>query len=295
MAMFAHSFDERLQAFYFVLFFVMIAFIIARRRGFFISPLPVRSTHVHFFQVVGAFFIFFVLMLVVIPFLTIIFLSLWAGHLVDPKSMPLEGPTEGWFNVISIITSFLGVIIYTFLLPNSVRTSIWGGIKNYSDLGRNMMMGMISWFLAFPLVALVSQVAGLILIGFGLPSGQHEQVAVRFLRMSSGYPYLFLVVALLIMSIVPIVEELLFRGFLQTWLRKRFGVFIAIIVASLIFTFFHYSSTQGWDNIELLASLFTLSCFLGYIYERQQSLWSSIMLHATFNGISVLAIILSNQ
>ena len=63
------------------------------------------------------------------------------------------------------------------------------------------------------------------------------------------------------------------------------------MIASLIFAAFHFSTSQGLNNIELLVSLFVLSCFLGFLYERQESLLASMALHATFNAISILAIL----
>jgi uncharacterized protein len=69
----------------------------------------------------------------------------------------------------------------------------------------------------------------------------------------------------------------------------------SILLASLIFAFFHFSYSQGIDNIEVITSLFVFSCFLGFVYERQQSLWASVGLHALFNAISVVLIVLETR
>ena len=118
-----------------------------------------------------------------------------------------------------------------------------------------------------------------------------EQIAVKYLRTVAQFPLLFTVASLLIVFIVPIAEELLFRGFLQTWLKQKVGWGKAILITSIIFSLFHFSTQQGAHNLSLLSSLFILSCFLGFLYERQQSLFASIALHMVFNGVSILLLL----
>ena len=89
----------------------------------------------------------------------------------------------------------------------------------------------------------------------------------------------------------PLLEEFLFRGLFQTWIKKHLGVKAAILIASLCFALFHVSVAHGVGNLSLVPSLFVFSCFLGFIYERQKSLFASIVLHTTFNLVSTLRII----
>lgn len=122
-----------------------------------------------------------------------------------------------------------------------------------------------------------------------------QQLAVQELERDFEHPVLFVLMAITVTTIVPFVEELLFRGFMQNWLRKYIGRGRAIFLTAFIFACFHYSHGQGIGNFELIISLFSLSLFLGYIYERQQTLWASIGLHSTFNAISVIAIAFSKS
>ncbi|MBI3211827.1 MAG: CPBP family intramembrane metalloprotease [Simkania negevensis] len=55
-------------------------------------------------------------------------------------------------------------------------------------------------------------------------------------------------------------------------------------------TLFHLSSSQGVGNI----SLFIFALYLGFLYEKQCSLFASIALHMTFNSISVIRILFYN-
>jgi hypothetical protein len=94
-----------------------------------------------------------------------------------------------------------------------------------------------------------------------------------------------------VVIIAPIAEELLFRGTFQQYLRKFFSVKTSILLTAAIFACFHLSFSQGLGNFSLIPSLFIFSCFLGYIYERQGSLFASIGLHLAFNLASSLQIL----
>lgn len=92
------------------------------------------------------------------------------------------------------------------------------------------------------------------------------------------------------MILAPIIEEIIFRGFLQTALRQsgliraRWG---AIAVAGLLFTVIHFSG-NSWHS---LPALFVLSLGLGYAYERTGSLWPPIFIHAAFNTINIVFVL----
>ena len=83
----------------------------------------------------------------------------------------------------------------------------------------------------------------------------------------------------------PCIEEFLFRGCLQSFLKQYMSTKGAILFSSLCFSLFHFSLSQGLGNISLCASLFVFALFLGFIYETG-SLFASVGLHMTFNIVS---------
>ncbi|MHC4292239.1 MAG: CPBP family glutamic-type intramembrane protease [Planctomycetota bacterium] len=84
--------------------------------------------------------------------------------------------------------------------------------------------------------------------------------------------------------IVPVFEELLFRGFLQTSLRSVSGKpWAAIVITSLFFSILHPPTH--------IPALFLLSCGMGYAYERSGSLFRPILMHIFFNGFNVVVAI----
>ena len=94
-----------------------------------------------------------------------------------------------------------------------------------------------------------------------------------------------IMVFLFAVVVVPVFEELLFRGFLQTSLRSVSGrPWTAIIATSIFFAILHPATHT--------LALFMLSCGLGYAYERSGSLTRPILMHVLFNGVNVAGTLL---
>ena len=79
-----------------------------------------------------------------------------------------------------------------------------------------------------------------------------------------------------VVLLLPIFEEILFRGLIFNELRKRLNVIVSIIIQALIFGVFHGNLLQG-----LYA--FILGLGLAAVYYWTKSLWSNIIFHVTFN------------
>jgi len=152
-------------------------------------------------------------------------------------------------------------------------------------------MGIVGWCISFPCVLIVGLCARYISIWIW-GQADIEQVAVKQLKLTMGIPYLFGLMAFAIIIVVPVMEELLFRGFLQNFLKRYLGRNWAMVLAAVIFALAHFSPSQGVGNFQLILSLLALSFFLSFIYEREQTLFASMALHMAFNGFSVMLITL---
>lgn len=277
---------------------VLLVSWIAWRWGFYRLPSDSVSSQtsasvIPLSSVVGAFCTFLVIMLVFVPFLSVLWLSWLREQPIKDVTTHLDIPTQGWLNVFGIIFGTVGMILYNFMIPNEVRHAVWGKnafVSMRRDV-KNIVMGIVTWFVCYPFVIVVSQLMAIVVIWFNIPQLREEQVAVKYIRMAQDYPTLLWTMLFLVVFVVPWLEEFLFRGFLQSYLKQKVGLIAAIALASMIFALFHYSATQGFGNVELLLALFVLSGFLGFLYERQQSLWAPYALHATFNAVSVLVIL----
>lgn len=251
---------------------------IAKRRGFFVLPpipweVPVRLTHI-----LGVFAIYFLGSFVAASLFSTIIKS------SAPTDVLL---VSSWFNFIT--SGIILILLVIFWRSFPALKGIWvrqnGENHNYTS---DVTFAFIAWFVSFPVVLFLSNFFEWFLSAAFHVTQLPDQLAVQFLKMTFGNPlYLFLATVSIIIF-APLLEELLFRGFLQTFIRKHLGPKPAIFLTSLCFAFFHYSADQGLGNISIIGSLFGLALFLGFLYERQGSLLSPIALHASFNAISVL-------
>lgn len=292
--MFAATLKENIHLLEISLILSLVASWIAYRQNFYqLAPTSSDSNKMPFWQLLNVFLIFFSLMLFIVPLITFLWLSFEKGIWVNPGKIEAHSTTHSWLNAMAILLSSCGILGYTTLLQREMRKMVWGekGFLNVSRTVKDMGMGMLTWFICYPIVLAVNQlfIIGEEFLGISIP--HDEQVAVKLLKMAIDHPVLLSIMGLLMVTAVPLVEELLFRGFLQNWLKGRLGRKKALILAALIFSLFHFSMSQGFYNFQLLLSLFILGCYLGFLFERQQSLWAPIALHATFNAISILAIV----
>ena len=137
--------------------------------------------------------------------------------------------------------------------------------------------GLVAYVLLLPgVVGLNGLGAGL----FELFGGEASTTALEVILPLQGGA---LVGALVLAVLVgPLIEEVLFRGFLQPLLVQNLGEVGGIVVTSLVFAMLHSSVT--WLPI------FGLSCLLGVIQLRTHRLVASWVVHATHNAL-VLSIV----
>lgn len=193
-----------------------------------------------------------------------------------------------WLNfVISLVIAIL-LGIYLLLLPRPVSKGILRREHVEHPLYQDVWAAVYAWIMAFPLVLFLSQALEMIVAKFFGITKLPDQIAVKFLKSTFETPLYFVLAVLSIIILAPLIEETLFRGFLQTFIRKHLGSKQAILITSVCFSLFHYAPGQGLGNIMIIISLFVLALFLGFLYEKQGSLLAPIVLHSLFNTISVI-------
>ena len=84
---------------------------------------------------------------------------------------------------------------------------------------------------------------------------------------------------LTLVVIAPVAEETIFRGYLLGKLRKFVPVWLAILATSVLFGAVH----GAWN---LAIDTFALSVVMSLLRQNTGSLWASILLHMTKNGIA---------
>ena len=253
----------------------------AGRAGYFAFPgegiqWPV---FIRWYHVVTVFAIYFVFVIFLVPLI-----SLFLRPLLSTSPMIAVAT---WLNFLTSFFILASIAFYSCRIPEEVASKIWRReTRSYflQDLG----VALLSFIIAFPLVTFLNEASDLILHSFFGIQELPDQLAVRFLKMTFEYPSYFFLSIVTIIVFAPMLEEVLFRGFLQSFIRQHLGSKSAILITALCFSFFHYSPEQGLSNISIISSLFALALFLGFVYEKRGSLAASMALHAFFNAFSVL-------
>ena len=93
--------------------------------------------------------------------------------------------------------------------------------------------------------------------------------------------------AVIFMAVIvaPVAEEILFRGYFYGVIRRFGGRLPALLTSSLLFAAIHV-------HLPSMLGLGLLAVILCLLYERTGSLWATITMHATFNALTILALIL---
>lgn len=91
----------------------------------------------------------------------------------------------------------------------------------------------------------------------------------------------------------PIIEELVFRGFLLTELEKQMDGMQAIVVSAIVFTLLHY---PGWillSHMSLIvlvmnsAQVFIFGFILGFIKRQSKSVYPGMVVHIVNNFVTI--------
>jgi membrane protease YdiL (CAAX protease family) len=108
--------------------------------------------------------------------------------------------------------------------------------------------------------------------------GWEEEQETLLQVMSLQGPELLVALAIAIL-LGPLLEELLFRGFLQSALAQSLGERGALVASSAVFAALH--------GVAGLPVLFLLSLFLGWLQLRTRCLWVPWSAHALNNAVTL--------
>jgi membrane protease YdiL (CAAX protease family) len=96
----------------------------------------------------------------------------------------------------------------------------------------------------------------------------------------------FIVLFLIVVVGAPLVEELVYRGFIQGGLQTQLGSTWALIIAAAWFTVVHLEPIE-------FPGLFAFAIVLGLCYKRTQRIGLSVVTHLAFNATGLLLVALS--
>ena len=96
----------------------------------------------------------------------------------------------------------------------------------------------------------------------------------------------FIVLFVVVVVGAPLVEELVYRGFIQSGLQSQIGSTWALIITAAWFTVVHLEPIE-------FPGLFAFAIVLGLCYRRTQRVGLSMVTHLAFNATGLLLVALS--
>jgi membrane protease YdiL (CAAX protease family) len=210
------------------------------------------------------------------------------GHEHRPAPIVMQGPA-GWFYVLSVLALiFLQSVWYVVIVLVGILGVLMENgrtLREQFGLGRLGPVRILRWsVLGFGAVLLVetplAPAVRLMLDQLNVPHESQESVRI----FEQSHDMRILVLLTLQALLLPVIEELFFRGFLQTFLKGYTTTWVALIISSGLFAFAHV-------NLEAALPLWVLGLFLGLVYEHTGDLLLPIGIHCCWNFITALSLL----
>ena len=97
--------------------------------------------------------------------------------------------------------------------------------------------------------------------------------------------------AVMAVTIAPLFEELFFRGFLQPLLTRRLGTVAGILLTAVLFGSLHAPEySLAW---QYAVAVSVVGVVLGWVRLRARSIIPSTIMHGAYNGVFVVALLIS--
>jgi membrane protease YdiL (CAAX protease family) len=142
-----------------------------------------------------------------------------------------------------------------------------------------ILIATVATLVAIPIVGLVTILAYFVL-GQPLENPQLDFLLPEGLSAFDALAMLFLAG-----FAAPFGEELLFRGILYSMFRERWGIWLGVLVSSLLFGLIHGNLAVGLTG-------FLLGILTAIVFEYSDSLWTAVLVHALNNSIKIVLLYL---
>lgn len=146
-----------------------------------------------------------------------------------------------------------------------------------------IIITMAGMFVAY-IAVFIGSIISSFLLSTGEPKKENLQEIVQTL-MTNDDISLKIAIALSAIIFAPLIEEVIFRGYLYPVIKRFSHPIFSCVITSLLFAVIH-------SNLEGLMPLFLLAIVLTIFYEISKSIWVPILMHACFNGVNTISILI---
>lgn len=167
-----------------------------------------------------------------------------------------------------IIPALLYLIIKRYPIQNVFRLRA----VNIKPLGISAIIGVA-------ITIVTDEIDRLIQLVLPMPDAI-RQILEASLKINSVSD--FIIITFSAVFLAAVLEELLFRGFVQTSFEHHFDITKAVMSTALIFAFFHFNI---WWSIQILI----MGVILGVLAWKADSVYPAIVVHFINNGMALLS------
>lgn len=210
------------------------------------------------------------------------------GQIILPVAFGIVGSTfklsvatlDLRYKAVYVLVSYLTMaitgilVLYFSIKPFFPLPKNWFKLNVFSNW---ILWGLGGYFVAFPLVVIIS------LVNQQIWQGKGGSNPLLLLALESQDKIALIIFFITASVAAPFFEEVIFRGFLLPSLTRYLPVWGAIVVSSLIFALAHL-------NLSEVLPLATLGIVLGFVYTRSKNLLSSMLLHSLWNSGTLISL-----
>ena len=193
-----------------------------------------------------------------------------------------------WLAVFSVLVFQFPLLLVFYALRLFYPSEFAGRLSEISISLTQTLKNTIPLFIMYlPVIWLAASVWGYALSKIedtGLIGKATPQPLITLLECG-GDPLALGLLALFAVVLVPVVEELIFRGCLYRFLKSQSSILPAQIISGAIFSLIH-------ANLFSFLPLVIVGILLARVYEKSGSILTPICFHALFNGFNLIMIFL---
>jgi membrane protease YdiL (CAAX protease family) len=179
------------------------------------------------------------------------------------------------------VSALFGILLPAYLLLRRFPRGLVGQLRVARPRVHRMVLVVVATCAA---VVIVDQIYVINQRFSPVPESYAD--AIRDLRPTNAFQFAVTFVGLCLL--VPLAEEIVFRGLIQQVFVRNMGAVAAVLLAGATFGAVHL-------NAHLLISITAFGFFLGYIYHVTGNLTYSIVAHAIFNMVAFAQLALQTE
>lgn len=211
----------------------------------------------------------------------------------SPEAFAVSPLAGGFFAASVILLLFAQSPLYMLLVVAGIWAFLTVAQRSAEfqfGLGRMNALDLVRWGLVvcgavFFIEVPLSHVIDRVMTALQLPHPEQESVET-FRKFSRPDEIVLFLLQAVVIS--PMIEELFFRGFLYSFLKRFARTWLALILSAGVFAFAH-------ANLGSVVQLWLLGIVLGVAYENTGSLLLPIAIHGCFNLITAVSLLIEKS